>query len=144
MTDKEVEKIEATPVPKVVPKPGHETILLVEDDESLRNGFLAVLQSIGYKVLVAEDGEKALEISQKYEGDIHLLLTDMVMPGINGVILAQKVLQSRKHVRVLYMSGYTHDTLEGSGKESLNEAEFIQKPFDITTLLNKVQEILQR
>lgn len=144
ITDKEVEKIEATPVPKFAPKPGSETILLVEDDESLRNGFLAVLQSMGYQVLVAEDGEKALETSQNYEGDIHLLMTDMVMPGINGVVLAQKVLASRKHVRVLYMSGYTHDTLEGSAKETLREAEFIQKPFDITTLLNKVQEILQK
>lgn len=143
ITDQEVERIEATPVPKTAPvQSDHETILLVEDDESLRNGFFAVLQSMGYTVLMAESGEEALQICQSHQGDIHLLMTDMVMPGMNGIALAQKILGLRQKVRVLYMSGYTHDVLESSGKESLSEVEFIQKPFDIITLLNKVQKIL--
>jgi len=123
---------------------GTETILLVEDDENLRDGFSMMLKKRGYQVLVAADGREALNLCENHAGPIHLLLTDVVMPGISGVDPAKKMLAMRNDLRVLYMSGYTNDALENSGVENFAQSEFIQKPFSASALLAKVGEILLR
>ncbi len=121
---------------------GTETILLVEDDEKLREGFASMLRKKGYRVLIAANGNEALEICESFGEPLHLLLTDMVMPGLNGFELAKKIQSLRGGLPVLYMSGYTNDVLENSGIENLGQLEFIQKPFSTRTLVEKVQEIL--
>lgn len=139
VTEKVEEKSEAgqTSINKI---DGVETILLVEDDEDLREGFSLVLESKGYKMLVAANGDEAVKISKNHKEPIHLLLTDMIMPGMNGVEVAKEISAVRSDIRVLYMSGYTSDVLENTGRE-LQPHEFIQKPFGVTALLSKLQEV---
>ena len=108
---------------------GTQTILLAEDDENLRLGFALMLRKKGYNVLVAATGEEALEICKKHSEAIHLLLTDVVMPGISGFEMAQQAMKIRSDFQVLYMSGYTDDALESSGLTDVGAHEFIQKPF---------------
>jgi CheY-like chemotaxis protein len=121
---------------------GVETVLLVEDEESLRNLALGCLQTCGYKVLEAKDGRDALEVASRYRGTIHLLLTDVIMPGISGRELADRLTQVRPELKVLYMSGYTHDLVTQRGILA-SGSELLQKPFAINALLNKVREMLE-
>src|SRR5262249_17473333 len=88
---------------------GAETILLVEDEPAVRNLSRLVLQSCGYTVLEAQDGEEAVAVAQQYTGPIHVLVTDVVMPRMNGLQLAKQLAQSRPDVRILFMSGYTDE-----------------------------------
>jgi PAS domain S-box-containing protein len=120
---------------------GFETVLLVEDEESLRNLALGCLQTCGYKVLEAKDGRDALEVANRHRGTIHLLLTDVIMPGISGRELADRLAQVRPEVKVLYMSGYTHDLVTQRGILA-SGCELLQKPFAINALLNKVRDML--
>jgi len=132
------------PVPVTMPmkaRSGRGTILVAEDEEGVRKLILRVLRSKGYTVIEAEDGEQALELSTKYSGKIDLLLTDAVMPGMSGWVLAQRLKTAQPEIRVLYMSGYTdeavvlHDILE-------SDVAFLQKPFRFDVLARKVHEIL--
>jgi two-component system cell cycle sensor histidine kinase/response regulator CckA len=116
-----------------------ETILLVEDEESLRTLTRNLLVDGGYKVLEVSDGNEAIEVARTYEGPIHLLLTDMVMPGMNGQTVAEKLIALRPGTRVVYMSGYTGFSAEGLA--DLN-AMVIPKPFTRGILLNKLREAL--
>lgn len=132
---------------KIIPPPriaadGDQTILLVEDDERLRLGFSEMLQRRGYKVLKAAGGNEAIAICESYTQPIHLLLSDVIMPGINGFELAKRIGAIRPELRVLFMSGYTSDALEASGIENTERLNFLQKPFDTDGLVNKVQEVL--
>ena len=120
---------------------GTETVLLVEDEESLNKLTGEMLQEGGYCVLKASNGVEALEISQRYEGTIHLLLTDVVMPKMGGPALAKQLGVLRPEMKLLYMSGYTRNALvtqelaeSGSG--------LLQKPFTRDTLTRKAREIL--
>lgn len=123
------------------PKHGVETILLAEDDEIVRNLTQEVLESAGYKVLVSNDCDDAIDICKKYEDKIHLLLTDVVMPKISGRELAEQLLLIRPQMKVLYMSGYTDDDIVSHGvlDEGVN---LIQKPYTINDLTRKVRELL--
>lgn len=123
---------------------GTQTILLVEDDEKLRAGFSTMLRKKGYQVLVAAEVKEALNFCKNFEEPIHLLLTDIVMPGMSGFELAKVVTTQRKDLRVLYMSGYTNDALENSGIENLGQLDFIQKPFSTSVLVSKVQDVLMQ
>jgi len=116
-----------------------ETILLVEDAEPVRELSRSLLSEGGYTVLEAEHPEKAIEIAQTYEGTIHLLLTDMVMPGMNGKALAARLALIRPEMKVVYTSGYT-----GFSRSALVEPDlvFLPKPFTKESLLSKVQEVL--
>ncbi len=126
---------------QVQPSPGHETILLVEDEENLRRLARQSLENQGYRVIDAPDGTSAIQISQAHQGPIHLLLTDVIMPGMNGRELANKVSPTRPEMRVLYMSGYTENHIGHNG--TLDEGiTLLQKPFTLPALKAKVREML--
>jgi len=119
---------------------GQETILVVEDEVSLRNLTCNVLRSLGYSVLSAGNGLEALEIGMTNSG-IHLLLTDVVMPGVNGPTLADKLRERNHDLKVVYMSGYTGQGVGNHGTEGLN-GWFLAKPFAQELLAYKVRAAL--
>jgi two-component system, cell cycle sensor histidine kinase and response regulator CckA len=120
---------------------GSETILLVEDEESLRLLARSLLSQGGYTVLDTGDGTQALEIMHEHQGTIHLLLTDVVLPGMSGLELAEKMALLRPDMRVLFMSGYTNYGVAAHGV--LESGTFLlQKPFTRDALTGKVREVL--
>jgi two-component system, cell cycle sensor histidine kinase and response regulator CckA len=127
---------ESTPSPT-----GTETVLVVEDDESVRQLLRELLTGYGYAVVTAATGQEALHRSTQYTGKIHMLLTDVVMPGMNGRQLAEKLRGQHAGLKVLYMSGYAEDGALRHGIEQAAEA-FIAKPYELDTLLRKVREVL--
>jgi DNA-binding NtrC family response regulator len=118
-------------------------VLLVEDEESVRNLAARVLIRQGYVVLQARSGTDALMLAGQYTGMIHLLLTDVVMPQMNGRVLAERLARLRPVTRVLYMSGYTDDDIVRRGLVDL-ETAFIQKPFTVESLTRMVRDTLDR
>ncbi|MBI4877482.1 MAG: PAS domain S-box protein [Acidobacteria bacterium] len=120
---------------------GDETILLVEDMEELRILAEVMLTEFGYHVLSAPGGEDAMRVAGEYSGAIHLLVTDVVMPGMTGPEIAQRIETIRPQLGVLYMSGYTDDEV-GSHGVFQNRVHLLQKPFTSTELARKVREIL--
>ena len=118
-----------------------ETVLLVEDEELILMLGKSILAQHGYNVLTASLPETALQISEQHEGPIHLLITDVVMPGMNGKELRERLKVTRKETKFLFMSGYTADIIGHHGV--LDEGvEFIQKPFTIQSLTEKVRMVL--
>jgi nitrogen-specific signal transduction histidine kinase/CheY-like chemotaxis protein len=120
---------------------GPETILLVEDSEPLRKLTRVFLESHGFQVLVAQDGEEALQVEARHAGKIDLLLTDIVMPGMNGRVLAERLLSKRPGTRVQYISGYADNfiALQGAFEQGM---VLLHKPFTEEALLRKVREVL--
>ena len=121
---------------------GTETVLLVEDEAALRSLTCNVLQSCGYTVLEAKHGGEALDVSQHHEGPIDLLLTDVVMPGISGRVLADQLVQLRPKIKVVYMSGYTGQTVGAHGILDPGSL-FLQKPFTRDALARKLREAIE-
>lgn len=121
---------------------GSETILLVEHERSLRVTSGRLLETLGYKVLAAEEPTEALDMVAKHSGDIHLLLTDVIMPGMNGRQLAERLLKERRSLKCLFMSGYTANVLTDGGNLFGKAIHFIQKPFPREELARKVREVL--
>jgi CheY-like chemotaxis protein len=120
---------------------GSETVLVVEDEEGVRSLITMLLTRNGYRVMEASTGEDALNLSQNISGPIHLLITDLVLPRMNGRELSERMAEHYPAVRTLFMSGYTDDaTLKDGVLES--RAAFLQKPFSMETLLHKVREVL--
>lgn len=122
-------------------EPGTETILLVEDEANLRYLARQYLEKQGYRVIEAADGAVAMQIVVAHEGVIHLLLTDVIMPGMNGRELAQRITEIRPNVKVLYMSGYTENVIGHDGTLDAG-VRLLQKPFNLRDLKNKVREVL--
>jgi len=122
---------------------GGETVLVVEDQEEVRRLVCNALESRGYCVLSACDGEEALRVSSQHEGVIHLLVTDVVMPGLNGPELAKRLVEDRAGLKVLYMSGYTEDVMVHKGLLE-KSIDLIQKPFGPRELAARVAEVLER
>ncbi len=120
---------------------GSETVLLVEDEQYVRNLLGRVLKQYGYTVLEAQDGEEAMNLSAHYKDRIHLMVTDVVMPGMSGRELADRLKAFRPDMRVLFMSGYTDDAIVHHGILD-SEVYFIQKPMSPKALARKVQEVL--
>lgn len=121
---------------------GTETILLVEDDDALRELTKSTLESSGYKVLEASNGMAGIKIAKNYSADIHLLLTDVIMPGVSGGDLAKELIQLRPNLRVLYTSGYTGNLIAHHGVLDI-ETRLLQKPYGKNALLTSVQTALQ-
>lgn len=121
------------------PRRSAETILLVEDAEAVRELTRSLLTDSGYTVLEVDHPDKAIEIAQSHKGPIHLLLTDVVMPGMNGRALAEKLAPIRPDMKVIYTSGYT-----GFSQSALIDSDliFLPKPFTKESLLSKLREVL--
>ena len=119
---------------------GSETVLLVEDAQSVRTVIRDYLESGGYSVVDLETPSRALEFARNHMGPIHLLFTDVVMPGLNGLELARQIRSARPGIKVLYMSGYVPRTADSNGlKESTS---LLQKPFTLEELLQRVRSVL--
>ena len=121
---------------------GSETVLLVEDEDSVRSLVRETLEMRGYKIIEAENGEQALQVAEAYPGDIQLMITDVVMPGIGGRELARQLSKSRPHTRVLFLSGYAEDAILHEGGLESGTA-FLQKPFTLQNLARRVREVLK-
>lgn len=120
---------------------GVETILVVEDQETVRCFMKTALRQHGYRVIEASDGNAALELVKQHSGEIHLLLTDVVMPGMNGKELSERLKILRPNLKVLFTSGYTTDVIGKRGVLDYDVA-YIQKPFSHNGLAEKVREVL--
>ncbi len=123
------------------PSGGSETVLLVEDEDSVRELVRETLQSRGYTVMEACDGINGMKVAETYDGKIDILITDVVMPGMSGRELAQRVSASRPTIKVLYLSGYTEDAIIHEGVLDPGTA-FLQKPFTLQALARKVRDVL--
>jgi CheY-like chemotaxis protein len=121
---------------------GSETVLLVEDEECVRELVRITLLARGYKVLEAADGEAGLRVAQSFKGDIDILITDVVMPGLGGRELAKRLLALRPGISLLFLSGYTEDAVISEIAPGPSVA-FLQKPFTLQNLAKKVREILR-
>ncbi len=119
------------------------TVIWAEDDDRLRNLTRKILERYGYSVLEAENGEKALRIINEHNGPIQLMVTDVVMPGMNGRELAERLQSLRSEMKVIYMSGYTDNAIVHHGvlEPGLN---FLQKPFAPERLACMVREVLDK
>jgi len=120
----------------------HETVLVVEDNDMVRELAVSMLESLGYKVLSAALPEEALSIVETFEGEISLLLSDMVMPQMSGHELYRKITEADRKIRVLYMSGYTDKIIGETGKAEPDRDLFLQKPFSVKELAMKVKEAI--
>ncbi len=120
---------------------GNETVLVVEDEPIVRRLTARVLRDSGYTVLVANDGEEGLRASEKEDGTIHLLLTDVIMPRMGGRELARRILETRPDIKILYVSGYTDGAIASQGvlEPGIN---FLQKPFGPAALVKMVRRVL--
>ena len=120
---------------------GQETLLIVEDQPDVRRMSLSILKASGYRLLEAGNAEQALRLSANYRGKIDLLVTDVIMPGLNGRQLADRLVEERPGLKVLYTSGYTADViaLHGSLEPGM---EYLPKPFGAAQLSAKVREVL--
>lgn len=121
---------------------GTETILVVEDEEELRNLVVAVLKKGGHQVYWARDGKEALEVLKARESEIHLMITDILMPNLTGVDLVRIAREKIPELKVLFMSGYPNAAPDEIVGEVKDNVAFIQKPFDTQSLLKKVREML--
>jgi PAS domain S-box-containing protein len=120
---------------------GSETVLLVEDEESVRQLVRDTLTAKGYRVVEAENGEAGLAAAAQHQGKIDLVITDVVMPGIGGRELIKQLAELRPETKVLYLSGYTEDAIISEGTIE-RDAAFLQKPFTLKSLSQKVREVL--
>jgi DNA-binding NtrC family response regulator len=120
---------------------GHETILLVEDEPAILEMTRMILESLGYTVMTSATPGEAIHLAEEHVGEIHLLMTDVVMPEMNGRDLAKVLLTRHPHLQCLFMSGYTADIIAHQGVLDA-EVNFIQKPFSINALSSKVRKAL--
>jgi CheY-like chemotaxis protein len=120
---------------------GTETVLVVEDEQAVRDLTVKMMRQLGYNVLAAAGGDEAIEISRSHTGQISLLLTDVVMPGMSGRQVADALLPARPGLRVLYLSGYTENTVIHHGVLEQG-VSFLPKPFSREVLAKKVREVL--
>jgi CheY-like chemotaxis protein len=142
ITDKPMSE-QAGPAGQRVIRGGSETVLLVEDEPGVRQIALLALRTHGYHVLVAGNADEAQHAVEKHGGAIDLLLTDVVMPGLGGRELAERLARRTPSLRTLYMSGYTSDKVLRHGLVQ-EQVDFIQKPFSPLELLRKVREVLDK
>ena len=121
---------------------GHETILIAEDSDGMRALVARTLTTCGYHTIVARDAREAMQLSGDFDGPIHLLVTDVVMPGPDGPELSGELTRARAETRVLYMSGYPDGMMSDHGLEG-GGVQFLQKPFSRDALARKVRQVLE-
>jgi len=121
---------------------GSETVLVAEDEDAVRQIIEKALQARGYTVMVARDGNEALAIAGRHAGQIDLLVTDVVMPDMNGRALSERLTHVRPTIKTLYLSGYTDDAILHHGVLEEGVA-FLQKPFSLGALARKVREVIE-
>ena len=140
--DEPLEELKEKVVKEELPH-GSETILLVEDEEVVRKLAVRILKRQGYTVLEGSHGNEAIDVCKQHKGPVHLLLTDVVMPQMSGRELAERITSIRPGIKILYMSGYTDNTIAHHGilDKGMN---FIQKPFTVDGLARKVREVLDK
>ena len=126
-----------------LPATGTETLLVVEDEAGVRTIIQEMLVALGYTVLTAADGEEALAIHTQHTGKLHLLITDIVMPNLNGAELANRLCEARPGLKVLFMSGFAQQGLSDRGLMN-SGMEFLAKPFNVFGLSTKVREALDK
>jgi PAS domain S-box-containing protein len=132
---------ETETAPRDTSATNHQTVLVIEDEPLVRRMVERTLARAGYTVLAARSGNDALSMCERHEGKIHLVLTDVVMPRMSGPEVAQRILDQRPEVRVLYMSGYADDALDGRGLER-GDVAFLRKPFQPDELTDKMRDVL--
>ncbi len=120
---------------------GSETVLVVEDDDSVRECAVELLSSIGYEVLTAANAEEALAVAARHRGKIALMISDVVMPRMNGAKLAAALANLQPNMKVLFVSGHSEALVRRKGVEV--PAQFLQKPYSIGLLATKLRETLQ-
>jgi DNA-binding response OmpR family regulator len=140
--DEPAEKLKVQEAGDEVPG-GSETILIVEDDKEVRNLTVRILRKQGYTVLDGSFGDEAFNVCRQHKGPIHLLVTDVVMPGMDGRTLSECLSQLHPEMKVLYMSGYTDDAIVRRGVMAKG-MNYLQKPFTVNGLAKKVREVLDR
>ncbi len=138
-SDSDENQASITVAPKIVG--GHETVLVVEDEERVRAVAVSLLTQHGYKVLEAKNGTDALSICEREKDEIHLMLSDVIMPNMNGRQLAERLASIRPQMKVVFMSGYTDNVIAENGILE-SGSSFIQKPFTPTSLLRLLREKL--
>jgi signal transduction histidine kinase len=137
------ENMTSSPPSSAVAHSGWETLLVVEDESEVRQLIVKTLAGLGYRVLEKSNSEEALQCAQEHNGPIHLLLTDVVMPGSSGKILAEQLASLRPGIRVLFMSGYTENVIAHKGILDPG-IEYIPKPFSPAALATRIRELLDR
>jgi len=138
------EAVELIELPTALPQPGGaETILVVEDEDIVRNVVVSKLKKNGYEVLTAANGPEALDLVERYPRGIHLMITDVVMPQMNGRELAEAAAPKRPDMAILYMSGYPQDVITHRGILEQGVA-FIEKSMLAAHLLDKIRAILNQ
>lgn len=120
---------------------GAETVLIVEDEEQILNLSKEMLEMLGYTVLAVNETDQALRLAREYDGNIDLLLTDVMMPGMNGKELSERIIAFKPGLKRLYMSGFTTDVIARQGIME-EGTQFIPKPFSFKDLADKVRETL--
>jgi PAS domain S-box-containing protein len=130
------QQVEAIPL-------GKDTFLIAEDDQIIQRMIRSYLEPLGYNLLIASDGQEAINLSKAYEGDIHILLTDVIMPNMNGQELADAIQEMRPDMQIIFMSGYTDDVISHHGvlEPGVN---FIQKPITPSRLAKVLREVLKK
>jgi len=140
-----VEEPVVHPEPRTAPPPihpGDETVLLVEDEPEVRSLVQRILKTQGYTVVTAANPDEALAVAREFKGTIQVMVTDVVMPGMSGLQLAERLMPTRPNMRVLFVSGYTHDAIGHHGVLDPGTA-FLPKPFTPNALARKVREVLE-
>ncbi len=134
-------RVQGEPSASEAPMPGRGTVLIAEDNEALRMLAKRTLDGCGYQTIAAKDATEALQLTDAFQGRIDLLLTDVVMPGLDGLELSHALARRHPETRVLFMSGYTHETISHHGLLDRG-VQFLQKPFSCATIARKVHEVL--
>jgi two-component system cell cycle sensor histidine kinase/response regulator CckA len=135
-----LEEVRSHPRPVKKPAGGSETVLFVEDEEALREIARESLEPVGYKILLAPNGDEALDICRNHKLPIQILVTDLVMPGISGVELAQRALELHPQLQLIFVSGYTDRPMDI--QKLFPHAVFLQKPFDMADLILQIRLVL--
>jgi CheY-like chemotaxis protein len=140
--DEPLEEIKKEVLKEELPH-GNETILIVEDEGEVRKLISKMLETQGYRILETSNGEDALLVCERRNGPIHLMLVDVIMPGMSGSELAKVLKPLYPEIKILYMSGYTDDAIVRHGfvEKGVN---YIQKPFTMERLARKVREVLDK